>query len=147
MLKKVFTLVIAVFVLISSISACGGASGSFEPRPISKADLEGRTFVFGFVFNGAPFHSDLGDTRTSLAFGRFDQTDSCSFILSTEKGVVAGVGTLKSDSLTLTVEAEEEQLPFHVGDEIALIIVANKHDGRINISNPVNGFETTSEPD
>ena len=132
--------------LIFTLSGCDGGDGfdEFRPREATLADLENRTFTFAFVTNGAPFDPSLGGTPTTLTFGSFDATNTAPFTLEANGAMVSGNATFLPPLLTMTFLQVDPALPFTANQELQLEVRADVDDGRVSLTNPVTGLESTS---
>ncbi len=154
MYKKMLKVIAGIcgILLIASVmlsgAGCGGGDGfdTFRGRAATIADLEEKTFTFSFVSNGAPFNPSLGDQPTTVSFGQFDATNMAPFTLRVKDSAASGLAAFNDSRLTLTITEVAPSLPFSVGQEIVLDVLADVDDGRISVTNVETGLETTSEP-
>lgn len=139
-----------VLVMLAAMFVLYGCDGDgfdeFRARDATIADLENRSFTFSFVANGGPFDPALQGTPTTLTFGAFDAANTATFTLEASGAMASGSATFRPPILTMTFLQVVPALPFTANQELQLEVRADVDDGRVSVTNPVTGLETTSEP-
>ena len=148
-IKSLTSCIIVGALLLFILAGCGGAEiggfDTFSPRVAAPSDFEGRSFSFGWIPTLNPIDASLG--KMEITFGEIAVDGSGTFELR-QVGGGSAAGTLRflSPSLEFTVVSKTGEIPLPVSSVRTVTITADVSDGRIQLVNPANLAEATSDP-